>query len=229
MKTNSLKKTNLLNLLSPVALALVLAAVAGCASGNYQKGADTSAKIIASADKITASETNITATVAALNDLVNVPQGDLVPKFANYNSCVNDLQTMANDINKRVDEMSKTGKVYFDTWDQQIATINNTDIKNASSQRKAAVMAQFTDIKRSYLETKMAFDPFMSDLKDVQTALSNDLTVGGVSSVKSAADKASGEAIKLKTSMDKLAGQFRDLGTAMAASGPAPQTGTVPQ
>ena len=78
------------------------------------------------------------------------------------------------------------------------------------------------DVKRSYIQTQMAFKPFLSDLKDIQTALGTDLTVGGVSAVKGAADKATQDSISLKSSLSQLSSNFKDLGMAMSSAGPAP-------
>src|SRR5262249_34516637 len=104
----------------------------------------------------------------------------------------------------------------------QTAQIHNEDIKNRSVERKAEMQKKFTEIKMNYVEASEAFKPFMSDLKDIQTALATDLTPGGVSAIKGAADKANKDAVPLKSSVDKLATQFRDLGASMRATVPPP-------
>ncbi|HVU26656.1 MAG TPA: DUF2959 family protein [Verrucomicrobiae bacterium] len=220
-----MKKSNALKFMSNLALATALAVIAGCASGNYQKGNSTASGLTDSANKIAEGNTKIDATLSSLSDLVNNPQGDLVSKFNKFNSALKDLQSSAADVKARVAEMRKTGNEYFAQWDQQLAAIKNEDIKSRSADRKAEVQKEFSDIKRSYTQVQMAYEPFISDLKDVQTALSTDLTVGGVTAIKGAADKANKDAAQLKSAMSDLSTQFKELGVAMAANAPAPQTG----
>lgn len=220
-----MKTRNAIKSLLPL-LTLIIAAslIAGCASHNYQKGAATSASLTDSADKIAAGKYKIEATLSALNDLVNSPQGDLVTKFKNYNDAVADLQSTAQNVKARVQDTRASGNEYFKAWDEQLALIKNEDLRNRSAERKTEVQKEFTDIKRVYAQTEMAFKPFLADLKDIQTALGTDLTTGGIASVKSTADKANQDAVALKISVDQLVTQFKALGVAMAAYSPAPQS-----
>jgi hypothetical protein len=102
----------------------------------------------------------------------------------------------------------------------ELAQIKNEDIKNRSAERKQTVQKEFTDIKKSYTEVQMAFEPFMSNLRDIQTALGNDLTMQGIASIKGAAEQADKHGAELNASVDKLAAEFRDLGVAMSTSAP---------
>lgn len=218
-----MKKSNRLNLLFGAALAITLIALAGCASKNYQKGSDTGSGLIDAANRITAGKTKIDAVLAPLNTLVSNPQGDLVGEFNKFNDAVSDLQSSAQDVKSRVAAMRANGNEYFQNWDQQLATIKNEDIKSQSADRKAAVQKQFMDIKRSYTAVQMAFEPFMSDLKDIQAALGTDLTTGGVTAISGSAQKTNQDANALKASMDQLASQFNQLGIAMSATAPPAQ------
>jgi len=218
-----MKKSNIMNLITGVTVAIVTISLTGCASGNYQQGSKTGAGLTEAADKISSGEGKIDATLAALNDLVNSSQGDLEIKYKKFNDSVSDLESTANNVKDRVADMRKQGDKYLKAWDEQLATIKNEDIKNRSSQRKAEVQQKFTDIKRSYAEAGMLFKPFMSDLKDIQTALGTDLTVGGVSAIKGAADKANQDAGPLKNSVAQVVADFKALGVAMSSSAPPAQ------
>lgn len=205
-------------LFAPLA-ALVL--VSGCVSGNYQKGAATGAELKTSAAKITQGESQIDAVTTSLNALVKNP-GDLAAQFKNFSDAVNRLQSTAKEIDSKVAAMREKGDTYFAMWNQQIAQIQNEDIKNQSAARKAEMQKKFAAIQKSYQEAQNDFKPFMSDLKDIQMALSTDLTPGGVDAIKGTAGKVTKEAAPLKTTLDKLAGQFKDLGVAMSDSMPQP-------
>jgi SMC interacting uncharacterized protein involved in chromosome segregation len=224
-----MKTSSILNIVPQLALAAALTALVGCATSNYEKGAATSASITDAANKIAAGKVKIDTTLTSLNDLVNTSQGDLQPKYQQFSTAVNDLQSTAQNVKDRVAEMREKGSEYFKAWDEQLAQIKNEDIKNRSTERKNTVQKEFTDIKKSYTEVQMSFQPFMSDLKDIQTALGNDLTMQGVASIKPVAEQANQHGAELKTSVDKLETEFRDLGVAMSTSAPADTTNAPPQ
>ncbi len=216
-----MKQSKPIILVSTVALAAAFAVLAGCSSEPASPAAKTGAKITEAAAKISEGSGKIDVTLAALNDIVNNPQGDLAPKFQKFNESVNDLQSAAINVSNRVAEMRASGADYFKDWDQQVAQIKNEDIKNRSVERKNQVQKEFTDIKLAYTQASMAFRPFMSDLMDIQSALRTDLTAGGVAAVKGAADKANADGAELKTSVNTLGKEFSDLGVAMGSVMPA--------
>ena len=205
-------------ILLPLVAVVVLT---GCSSANYEKGSATGAGLQASADRITQGQGKIDTALKSLNDLVSNP-GNLPDQFKAYSSAVSDLDSSAKDVQSKVAAMRSKGNEYIKSWDAQTAQIKNEDIKNRSAERKAELQKKFTEIKMSYTQASEQFKPFLSDLKDIQTALATDLTTSGVNSVKGAADKANKDSVPLKASLDKLAGQFRDLGASMQSAAPTP-------
>jgi hypothetical protein len=217
-----MKKSNMTRITSTLALTTMVAALAGCASGNYKKGGDAAAGLTDSANRIEMAKGKIDTTVTALNGLVSGSQPDLIPQFKQFTAAVSDLESSAKDVKGKVESMRSAGNEYFKAWDEQLATIQNEDIKNRSAARKTEVQQRFTNIKGIYIEAGDAFKPFMANLKDIQTALSTDLTPGGVAAIKGAADKATKDAVPLKAAVDKLAAEFKALGVAMSSGTAAP-------
>jgi tetrahydromethanopterin S-methyltransferase subunit B len=219
-----MKKTNLTNLIATLTVTAALAVLAGCATKhNYQQGAETGAGLMAAADKVDLGVTNIDQTLSSLNDLVNNPSGNLEPKLKAYNDNVTGLQTMYQNLQDSVADARNKATIYVTNWDAKIATIMNPDIKNAAQQRRDAVQTEINDVKKSYAEVRIDFDPFMANLKDIQTALNSDLTAGGVSAVKGAVGTATTNGDKLKSSLGSLATDFRQLGTALGSTVPTNQ------
>ena len=197
-------------------------ALVGCASPGYEKGAKAAANIQEAANLIGALPGRIDQTLTALNDLVQKPAADLRPQFKTFASQLADLESSAKDISTARSNMGAQGKEFFAKWDEQLATIQNEDIKARSQSRKDEVAAKLAAIKLSYSEAAGAFKPFLADLKDVQKFLAIDLTAGGVASMKDTAAKASRDAGPLKDSLSKVAADFKSLGLAMSAVTPAP-------
>jgi hypothetical protein len=156
--------------------------------------------------------------------MVNNP-GNLPDQFKAYSAAVSDLDSSAKDVQSKVAAMRSKGNEYVKAWDAQVAQIKNEDIKKRSVERKAELQQKFTQIKMTYTEASQQFKPFLSDLKDIQTALATDLTTSGVNSIKGAAEKANKDSVPVKAALDKLAGQFKELGASLQSSPPpAPQT-----
>src|SRR5262249_51797739 len=119
-------------------------------------------------------------------------------------------------------KMGANSKEFLAKWDEQLATIQNEDIKARSQSRKEEVAQKLQTVKASYTEAEMAFRPFMNDLRDVEKSLSIDLTVGGIAAIKDPAAKAPKDAGPLKDSISKLASDFKALGVSMSSAGAQP-------
>ena len=199
--------------------ALAALLFAGCTSANYQKGSAAGAGLQDSANRMHQGAVKIDTTLTNLNDMVSNP-GDLASQFKKYTASVAELEASAKNVQSKVASMRGKGNEYFKGWDTQTAQIKNDDIKQHSAARKAEVQKKFTDIRTNYTRASEQFKPFLSDLKDIQAALATDLTVGGVNSIKGAAEKVNKDSVPLKATIEELAAQFKDLGAAMQAAGP---------
>ena len=206
-------KQLVLNLLGGV---VIIGLVAGCSSTGYEKAADTATSLTKSSEGIVKSSALVDKALATLSDLVNNPKPDLRKQFGAFNDSVNALGSTAKDVDGKAKAMKSQGADYFKNWDKQMAAIKNEDIRNRSEARKGEVASKFGRISQSYDETKTAFAPFMSDLRDVQKFLSTDLTAGGLSAIKGVAAKATQDAAPLKESLSKLSEEFKGLGLSMS-------------
>jgi hypothetical protein len=207
-------QTLFLTCLSTTLLAVAL--VTGCATDNYHKGAGTAAALNHSADLIAKGSLQIDDSLTALNDLVSNPQPDLRKQFDVFVTAVNNLGATAADVAGKTEAMKTEGAAYFAGWDNEIATMQNEDIRNRSETRRNEVAARFARISRQYDEARIAFQPYMSDLRDVQKYLSTDLTSGGLAAIKEPAAKTTQDAAPLKETLARLSEQFKELGVSMS-------------
>jgi outer membrane murein-binding lipoprotein Lpp len=198
-------------------LAAVVGWTVGCKSSGYQQGDKTAANIRKAADRIEALPAQIEKTLARLSDLVNNPQADLRPQFKRYSSDLEKLESSVEHVQGARRAMAEQGKAFFDEWDQQLARINNEDIKARSQSRKDDVAARFVAIKTSYEETEKNFVPLVRDLRDVHRFLKVDLTTAGVAAVRGTVAKAMQDSAPLNESITRLAQDFEALGVAMSS------------
>jgi uncharacterized protein YukE len=206
-----------------VSLVAGLLILAGCTSTGHQKSEATAEGLQSAADRISQSQTTRTATLAALNDLMNNPQPDLRPQFKKFTSLLKTWQDQIRDVESKSASMQAKGAAYFQKWDEELAKIQNEDIRKRSVARKEAVRKQFDKIREAYAEVDQKRRPLLADLADIQTALNADLTRAGLEAVKPVVKKANQDATPMGRAVENLVAEFKALGLAMSAVAPQPQ------
>jgi hypothetical protein len=165
----------------------------------------------------------IDQTLAALNDLVSKPQPDLRPQFEVFSTSVSDLASTDRDVTRQAEAMKAQGATYFAKWDHEAAQMQNENIRHRSEARKHEVAANFARISQQYDDAKAAFEPFMSDLRDVQKFLGTDLTSGGLAASTTIATRATGDAAPLKAALNSLANELKGLSLSLSSVSGATQ------
>lgn len=208
-------------------IALALAAlVAGCATHGYQKADNAGAYLATAADRVDKGVAQIDTATAALKDLVENPQADMKAQFKTYSAAVASLESLTKDTNARATKIASLGTNYLATWATNLTTIKNEDIRKQSAERREAVMKQFENVKASYADASKAFSPLLSDLRDIRTALSTDLTAAGVDAIRKSMTGVNKHAEDVRKSLGALSTQFREFGKSLEVPVPpaAPKT-----
>lgn len=201
-------------------LATVLGFSAGCATTAHQRAGNTSSSLREAALGVDRSNAQIDVVLATLSDLVNSPHANLKSQFNAFSGAVTKLEAEAKSVNDQAAAMQEQGAAYFQQWDTELATIQNENIRTRSLDRKNTVSARFDKVRASYVQARADFAPFLSDLRDIRTALTADLTAGGLASIKSVSDKAGRNVYPLRASLSGLAVDFKTLGVSLSASTP---------
>ena len=215
MKKNALHKTAVLIALT-VGASWVLA---GCGTTAGYKQADKTGEGIAEfRDEILKGKKAIDETMASLDEIAANATTNPRKAYERYTKAVGNLESTANKIRKRADDMRAQGKAYFDEWEKQLAEVKNPEIQKLAAERKAKLSETFTSIKSVAEPLKAQFDPWMSDLKDLDKYLGNDLTIAGIDAAKPLFTKTHTEGLEVQKSMDAL---VAELNTVAATITPA--------
>ena len=205
----------ILNLLSITAIA----SFSGCGTTSGYKQADKTGEGIADfREAIVNGKKAIDATMKSLDQVAVSATTDPRKAFEHYSKNVASLESAAKDARKCSQDVKEQGKTYFAQWEKQMAEVKNPDIRNLAVERKAKLQAAFETIRQYAEPLKAQFDPWMSDLKDLQKYLSNDLTIAGVDAAKPLFTKTEAEGREVQKSMDAL---VAELNTVAAAITPA--------
>jgi hypothetical protein len=211
----------------PAALAagalLVSVGAAGLLTGcgttaGYKQADKTGAGIAEFRDEIVNGKKAIDATMTSLGEVATTANTDPRKAFEQYSKDVANLDSTATKVRKRGKDMQEQGQAYFKQWEQQMAQVSNPEIRALAEQRKAKLQETFDSIRKYTEPLKAQFDPWMSDLKDLQKYLGNDLTVAGVDAAKPLFTKTQNEGLEVQKSVDGL---VAELNTVAATLTPA--------
>ena len=193
----------------------------GCASSNYRKADAASDYLKTAGMKIDAENQSIDFAVRALDNLVNKPAPDLKPQFKHFSASLDQLVAASARAQKAAQEADKKSGEYFENWDKQTSEIKYEAVRDQSVSRKTQVSNEFNTVNERYRENQAVIEPLISYLQDIRTALSTDLTMGGVQSVKALADNAEQNARKVQGALAQLTDELSSSGERMSSvSGP---------
>lgn len=195
---------------------LLVGMAAGCATQDYDRGAQASDVINSAASQSASLNTQITASVEALGALADQSQGDLRTHYVALSDAVKNLQTGLDQLNGKVTQAQSQAEGYLKNWDQSSFAIQSPDIRSISQQQRQSVSDKLSSVNNEYDETKTAVTPFMADLTGVETYLGTDLTGGGLSAISTVVSKTKADAVPLHDSLQKLQANLTALGAAMS-------------
>jgi hypothetical protein len=158
----------------------------------------------------------IDVTMASLDDLINKSSGDLRPHFESFNNALDGLMAASNRAEKSAARAKEKSADYFKSWDKQSASIDFEAVRDQSVARKAEVANEFNTVNQRYHENQAVVEPLISYLKDIRTALSTDLTAGGVQSVRALAENARQNAQKVQMALAQLSDELATSGARMS-------------
>jgi hypothetical protein len=204
----------------PTLASLIVPVLLTTACASTDKGAAAGKTVSQAADQITKGITDLDATLASLKGLTASTGPDLPAQFKSFCSNLSSLESTAKDVADLAAKMGARSQEYIAQWDQQIATVQNEDIRERSVDRRQTIAAGFKKIQDEYGEVRDEFKPLLDKLTDVRTALTTDLTLDGVKSIKGTVDDIEDDSDDVKESLQELASKFNELGVKLSRTGP---------
>lgn len=192
--------------------------LAGCSTPGYKQAEKTGASITEFRAAIVNGKKAIDDTVQALDEVAATANTNPRKAFELYSKTLANLESAAARATKLGQEMKAKGQAYFSQWEQELAQIQNPDIRKLAEQQKAKLQTSFDSIRQYAEPLKTLFDPWLSNLKDLRTYLSNDLTIGGVDAAKNLFAQTRASGIEVQKAMDAL---VAELNTVAATLTPA--------
>jgi hypothetical protein len=212
-------KTKPMKLIALLTTTLAAAALfTGCATSGYQQADKTGAGIAQFREEVAKAKLAVDDTVKSLGQVAVTANTNPRDAFKQFTKSLANLESTAAKAKKRAADVKAQGQAYFANWEKELAQLKNPEIRRLAVQQKAKLQAAFDSIKTVATPLKAQFDPWLSNLQDLQKYLSNDLTISGVDAAKPLFAKTQTEGVEVQKSMDAL---VAELNTVAATLTPA--------
>ncbi len=185
--------------------------VGGCATTGLDRSVKTSNSIKEVDSEMRKMIVQIDVTAASLDSLVNAGNTDLKKPFNKYSDNVDKLDSEGKRVIKRVEEMKLHSKEYFGEWEKQGDTFTNQEIRELSEQRRSHLAELYARVPAAGSGIKGSYHDYLTDLKEIQKYLSNDLTPIGIEGITPVANKSVQHLDALKMSLQPVIAALDDI------------------
>lgn len=176
----------------------------GCATTGVDRSVNTSNSIQEVDREIRKMIVQIDVTGASLDSLVVSDKHDLKKSFDKYSDNLVKLDHEGKKTLKRIDEMKERSKEYFSEWEKQGDNFTNPQIRELSEERRSKLANVYAQVPAAGAGIKGAYHAYLTDLKEIQLYLSNDLTPKGIEGIDPVAKKTVQDREDLKASLRPL-------------------------
>ncbi len=201
---------------SIIALAISLT---GCASTGMQRSKDTRTSMETMDNDIQSVAAQLDATGSALDVLMMPNQADVKKAFNSFTDNVSKMEGMQKDFAKHAAEMKARGKDYFEEWQKTGSTYKNPQIQQLSEQRRAKLGDIYGQIAENSIGVNDAFTSYVSDIKEIQMYLSNDLTPKGIEAIAPTSRKVVDDGTNLKDAIKNVQTAIQKARESMSQTG----------
>ncbi|HEY3308049.1 MAG TPA: DUF2959 family protein [Desulfuromonadaceae bacterium] len=193
--------------------------IGGCATTGMERAAKTTTSMQTVENEYRQTATQVDATTATLNDLIKPDQADQRKAFEAYKASVARMDNQGKQLTKNSDEMNARGKDYFAEWEKSGNKYTNPEMRELSEQRRSEMSQVFAQIPEASIGVKGSLRSYVTELKEIQTYLSNDLTPKGIETITPMAQKAIKDGENLKVSIKPVLAAIQNVRTEMAQGG----------
>lgn len=193
--------------------------LAGCAGPSGKKAEKIGSSMSSFRNDLINIKRATDSTIATLNSVVEAANSDPKKAFGAFSSSVAKLDSAVHTLRTRAQEVRTQRDAYFKLWEAELKEVESSEIRKLAETRKARLQETFEKISPLLDQAKKDFEPFSSDIHDLQKYLANDLTLGGIDASKGLIAKALERGRAVQGSLEAL---IAEMNTAAATVVPPP-------
>lgn len=176
----------------------------GCATTGLVRSERTSNSMQDEDKEIRKLIVQVNETGSSLDALMVAGPKDLKKSFDTYTDNVKRLDNEGQRTLKRMDQMKAHSKDYFAEWEKQGDSYSNPEIRALSDERRVKLAESYARIPEAGIGIKGVYHAYLTDLKEIQLYLSNDLTPKGLEAIAPVVNKTIVDRESLKASLVPL-------------------------
>jgi hypothetical protein len=198
---------------------VVVVILAGCSSSGMKRSEKATSTLQTMDSDIKLINAQLDATAASLAELTRPGQTDVKKAFDQFSNNVSKIEKLENNFSKNAGEMKSRGADYFTEWQKEDARYHNPEIQAISEQRRRELGEVYGKVTENSLGVLDPFKTYVSDVKEIQMYLSNDLTAKGLDAIAPVARKAVNDGDRLKYAIKDLQNAVERARSEMSQSG----------
>lgn len=178
--------------------------IAGCQSTSMERSNAARISLQTMDSDIQSAIRQLDNTGRSLDNLMSVSQSNLNKVFKTYSDNVLQIASFEEKFARHAAEMTTRGTDYFEEWQKEGTKYKNPRIQQLSDQRRAALGEIYDKIAENSIGVNEAFKTYVSDVKEIQTFLSNDLTTKGIAAIGPTSEKVVSEGDSLMVALGNV-------------------------
>jgi len=204
------------DVLVPALLLVAITGLTGCATTSMDRATKTTNSMQAVEGDYRKASVQIDATRASLEDLIRPGQADLKKAYGAYAEDVEKMEKLGKQLTLHTEQMRTRGNDYFAEWE---SSYTSPEIRELSERRRNEMRDIYAKIPEASIGVSGSLTSYMTDIKDIQTYLSNDLTPQGIESIRPIAQKAVTDGENLKETVKPVLAAIDRVKTEMTPGG----------
>jgi len=188
-----------------VSLVLVVALATGCETAyfgamekiGYAKRDILSSRVKAARDAQEDAKEEIKSALEQFGKVVAYDGGDLEGVYKKLNGELEDSESKAEDVRKRIKDVESVADALFKEWKNELGQYTSQDLRSKSEEKLAKTKARYTDMLSAMKRAEQRIDPVLRPLRDQVLYLKHNLNARALSAIKS-------ELVKVDAQVDQL-------------------------
>jgi len=189
----------------------------GLESTVHQRAVKTALKMSEVKDHLIMTENLIDDTMATLDGLGQQAEIGVEAQYKQFAKKVAGTQKQCKKLRDSAETMQVKGDEYFMAWEKELESFENPDIRARSEERRATALESFQKMTGSVQGAIESIEPYLGDMKDIQTYLNIDLTPAGIASISTQIQKTKEKAKTVHGTIDRAIAEIDRVAAEMPA------------
>lgn len=139
--------------------------------------------------ELISAKAQLDTTNQSLNTLAKATPANAQSSYDTFATEYAKLKNQADICSSRAKDLATRAEDYYNTWNKQ-SDVQNPDLKRSATVQKIEAQQTYDNIKAEVELTRLAFDPYMNQCKDIGNYLRGNVTPAALSSIGDMVTKA---------------------------------------